>query len=899
MIVNHVILITICVFFISPGLLLGNENLFIYNKNCFDYFFVNDILSKNNLPYNNFQKDSIILNEEWNSSFINKISDPEIEEAYFFFVYKDVVRSKIVILSYNNSFYLPLIEIFKLLELNYNFSSNQKLITGYFIEEDSTYSFDFERLYYKDKLKQINFFSSDFIYTPHEVYIKPELLEKSLGLIFNLNLSELTINLNTEKILPVYNRLRREISYRYIKKEIITPDFTFPNEKKLFKGLFLDYFISSNFTKGLPAFYNYNLGIGGIFMGGDFEFSLNSSINQKYFSINDYIYRWNYVFNQKYLSSISLGTLEYSGLQQTTINGISITNEPVEPRRSFYTYSIYDLCGPNWTVELYINNKLIDVTKADANGNFHFDIPLNYGTSFVNMKFYGPSGNFLSVRKLFEIPLKFIPPKEFNYTINIGKVNYNKDLLAQAYGTYGFSEWLTNSTGVEFIHNDNQNNFFLYNELNARINSSYIFNLLLAPKAYYRMVFNALYYSQLSINLIATKYFKNSFYNPYNFKNDFQFDFFSPFDFGNYSLNFGTSIKIQNSSEISNKLFSFSAGARTEYVNPSISYKVYFNEYNKFLFKQAYLTYGLILPLRTIDKWSNLLKASLLCVQFNYDASRKKLVQYNVIYSADISSESKLEIEYNNVVNFGSSIKMGLVVNFPFLKAWSNFSNNSLLTNLYGAVTYDMDINNYYFYNRSQIGKSSVMCRLFVDKNGNNKYDDGEIMVDDASISLETLCSMEKLSSGLIKIRELNPYTTYLLKINEDNYRNPFLVPVYKTIAFQTLPNSSRIIDVPFYESNEVYGSVVLVLKDDSKKPLNGINVIFENLSDNSKLKTTTFSDGTFYLLGIKPAKYKIYIDAEQLNLLNCISHPEFFIYDFSNHDNSENDFYFELKIKN
>jgi len=897
LIINHVILISIILIFTTPNFLWGSKDYFFHKKSYPNYLYSNGNYHRDKSNNIYFESDTIISQSERDTSFENKISQTDIEEAYFFLVYQDVVRTRIVIFNYNNSFYLPLIEIFKLLEINFNFSQNQKLISGFFIEADSTYSFDFVKRIYQDKSKQIYYSNDDFIYTPLEIYVKPELIEKSLGLSFSFNINELTINLKTEKILPVYSRIKREINYKYIKKEIIKPDFTYPIEKKLIKGLFLDYFISSNFTKGLPAFHNYNLGLGGIFLGGDIELSMNGSINQKFTSINDYIYKWNYVFNYKHLSQISLGTLEYNGLQQTTISGISITNEPVEPRKNYYVYSFSDQCGPNWTVELYINNKLTDVTKADANGSFHFDIPLNYGTSFISLKFYGPAGNYLSTRKLFQIPVKFIPPKEFNYTINIGKVNYNNNFLAQAYGSYGFSEWLTNSVGLEFIKGDNLRNIFLYNELNARINSSYIFNLTLAPKAYYRLGLNALYYSQMSINLFATKFFKNTFYNPYNINEEFQSDLFIPFDFGSYSINLGSGFKIQNSAEFRNKFFSFNAGVRTEYVNPTISYKIYYNKYNKYLFKQSYLTYGLIFPLRFLDKWSNLLKANLLNIQFNYDATKGKLLQYNLIYSADLSSESRFEINYNKIINMGSTLKFGLVVNFPFLKSWSTFSDNSLFTNLYGAVAYDMDINNYSFYNRSQIGKSVVLCRLFIDKNGNNKFDDGEMMVNDASITLETPCSMEKISEGIIKIRELNPYTTYILKV-DDNVKNPFLFPVFKTIAFQTIPNSSRIIDVPFYEGNEVYGSVILILKDNSKKLLNGINVIFENLSDNTKLKATTFSDGTFYLLGVKPVKYKIYIDPEQMDLLNCASDPEFFIYEFNNYDSSGRDFNFELRIK-
>jgi hypothetical protein len=55
-------------------------------------------------------------------------------------------------------------------------------------------------------------------------------------------------------------------------------------------------------------------------------------------------------------------------------------------------YPISDYTEPGWTVELYVNNVIVDYQTADASGFYSFDVPLVYGTSEVMLKFYGPYG---------------------------------------------------------------------------------------------------------------------------------------------------------------------------------------------------------------------------------------------------------------------------------------------------------------------------------------------------------------------------------------------------------------------------------------------------------------------------------------------------------------------------
>jgi hypothetical protein len=76
--------------------------------------------------------------------------------------------------------------------------------------------------------------------------------------------------------------------------------------------------------------------------------------------------------------------------------GFSITNAQQSYTSSFTTYTISDHTEPDWTVELYINDALINYTKADQTGYYKFSVPLSYGTTNMVLKFYGPYGEVRS-----------------------------------------------------------------------------------------------------------------------------------------------------------------------------------------------------------------------------------------------------------------------------------------------------------------------------------------------------------------------------------------------------------------------------------------------------------------------------------------------------------------------
>jgi hypothetical protein len=114
-----------------------------------------------------------------------------------------------------------------------------------------------------------------------------------------------------------------------------------------------------------------------------------------------------------------------------------------------------DFTEPGWTVELYINNVIVDYVTADASGFFSFDVPMVYGTSQVVLKFYGPYGEERIQEQYLNIPYNFLPKGELEYNITGGMVQDGRsiNLFARCYKLWGESlSYTWRRYGISLIH---------------------------------------------------------------------------------------------------------------------------------------------------------------------------------------------------------------------------------------------------------------------------------------------------------------------------------------------------------------------------------------------------------------------------------------------------------------
>jgi len=84
-------------------------------------------------------------------------------------------------------------------------------------------------------------------------------------------------------------------------------------------------------------------------------------------------------------------------------------------------------------------------------------------------------------------------------------------------------------------------------------------------------------------------------------------------------------------------------------------------------------------------------------------------------------------------------------------------------------------------------------------------------------------------------------------------------------------PNRFMPIEVPFLQTVEVSGTVQL---EPERTPLGGVEVVLEPLDDGPTYRAPVFSDGGYYLMGVRPGTYRVSLSPRVAERLHLITDP-------------------------
>src|SRR5439155_23270596 len=176
--------------------------------------------------------------------------------------------------------------------------------------------------------------------------------------------------------------------------EPIAAQMRYARQRGVADGCVLEYSLVGESAERLNAWRFQMVGAAEL-LGGVVEGTLaGSHAADKRRILDESDWRWHYAFGDgRGVSQLTLGHFYSAGLQPANLEGIEFTNRPVELRKRLGTYAIDGVVEPNAEVELYINDLLVGVSRADPFGQYRFAIPLSYGTSVVRIQSYGASGD--------------------------------------------------------------------------------------------------------------------------------------------------------------------------------------------------------------------------------------------------------------------------------------------------------------------------------------------------------------------------------------------------------------------------------------------------------------------------------------------------------------------------
>jgi len=815
-----------------------------------------------------------------NEFLVNKtnISElEEVEELVLQLQYGNVVNQYITGLYKEDKVYLPILSLLNHLEISARFDERKKILELSLPSDIGQKNLvDLENKLLEINSAKSNLREDEFLVQNGDIFLIPYLIEKLINVKINVDLSFLNVKVFSDVDLPVLrtSQLERKLAtfQKQTDEKIDYPMFGI--ERNVLNGYVFDYYFQSIKNKNLSPMYIGELHLGGEILGGDFTikriFNLTSDRHE---SLNDF--RWRYVFNNNYLNQILVGDIAEETNQIYFIRGLKISNEPVAPRRILGTYKYKGTFEPYGIIELYINNTLYSITRANEIGNFVFELPLYFGSSFFELKYYGKQGSTFTKKDVLQVPYYFLPVNELNYNFSLGKIkNTNKRIFLGEIG-YGITDWLTNRVGFEFFP-DTLKRPNVFNSIYARILTNYVFNFEYSSLFRTKLSISSIFSSYTGFNLHYYKYVQNEFFNPVQLKEEYGMEFNVPISIKSKVLNFFVSNVRRNF--VNTKIFDrrgyiyYNSGLINPFlgINEQLIKSVSSNNYFGQLF------FGASINLPKLTKSNNYFTGNVMNFKLIHNYSENQFESVNLYYSTNLIGSLRFQAwaERNFLRNY-SNYNIQLILELPQFRYWfsSNLQNN-ITQSIHGSINYYPKINRLYFHKQPQIDKSSLIVLMYEDQNKNNRFDSEDKLVKGTDLKARIPYTRIELRDGIYLIPDLVPYDKYTFKLEESQKGDLLKKPEIETFEVFTEPNQGKYVSIPFYSAGEVSGTVFRNIND-KRIPVSGIKLKIVNLNTGKQLNIQTFSDGTFYYFGLPPAKYSIEILEEQLKSLELISDPE------------------------
>ncbi len=767
--------------------------------------------------------------------------------------------------------YLSVTDVFNFLKIRNIASSGLDSISGFFINPKATFLIDKanKRIVYQDAIFKLK--SADLLRTETTLYLKSEYFGEVFGLECNFSFRNLSVTLNTKIELPVVREMQQELMRRNIgqlqgeKKADTSYSRSFPS----FHFGTADWLVIATQTSKSKNYFLTNLNLGGIVARGETDVSLNYNTNYR-FDLKQQFYRWRLVNNErKALRQITLGKtfVESTSSLFAPVTGIQLSNTPTTFRRSFGTYRLSNTTEPGWTVELYVNNVLVNYMKADASGFFTFEVPMVYGNSVVTLRFYGPWGEERVREQNISIPFNFLPLHQFEYNFTAGFVGDNEKRFFSRFNfNYGLGKRITVGGGGEYLSSLISGKMMPFLNTSVRLGSG----LLISGEHTYgvrtKAIVNYSFPSNLQIDLNYTKYNKNQTAIPFNYLEERKAVLSIPFQgkkfnaFSRLTLNQITVPKLKfTTAEF--LMSATAAGISSNFTTNAI----FTNSDNPLVYSNLAMTFSLPFSIRFIPQ-----------VQYEYNQKIFSRIRSEVEKNFFNNSFINLSYEYYTINKF-SFWGIGFRYNLPFAQtSFSSYHSNKTTTTVQsarGSLVYDNASKYFNANNQSNVGKGGIIILPYLDINCNGLRDANEPKVFGIKLKINGGRIDNNDRDTTIRVLGLEAYTKYFIELDKNSFDNIAWQIKKPIISVTVQPNYFQQIEVPVAVVGEVSGYVYL----NESQVLSGLGRIIINFYNRDSIlvaRTLTESDGFFNFLGLAPGAYTASIDTSQLLQLKMSSVP-------------------------
>ena len=386
--------------------------------------------------------------------------------------YEDLVlEESLFVFQTPEATFIPVQGLIDTLNFALNLDLDALTIDGWFTSEPSTISIDIanQTVFIRGE-KQT--WPNTFKYAEDgfDLYIDHHSLESWLGLSLSLDVSQLSVQVSSDTILPIVLKKQRQKKQDEINKTTPARQFKdyIPNTYDMMGDPSLDIEVSYDLEKnhgdsntfsgavlqGTMDLFKHSMSSSYVNLDGEADlrltFSRASSTVDDSMLLGIDQYRFGDVFSRS--DTLLFGSTQGSGFHLQ------------RGKNSLFDQSgdllIEGDAPPGWEVELYRNGTLINFTTPSANGIYRFENVSTFsGENIFDVRIFGPQGQARTRQKKITVGAGMLIKDQWEYQLyglkknnNLISSNINNNQQVSDFllleGSYGFNEYLTFQAGV-------------------------------------------------------------------------------------------------------------------------------------------------------------------------------------------------------------------------------------------------------------------------------------------------------------------------------------------------------------------------------------------------------------------------------------------------------------------
>jgi hypothetical protein len=771
----------------------------------------------------------------------------------------------------NDLLYVNVAALFQSLNIPCVVGQKGDSLGGFLENESRTYGIDYNQKQIKTDGKIMNT-QNGLLKEMGALYLESSLFTEAFGITLTFNYRALTIILKSDFELPNIKHNRQEKIRENIGKikGEENPDTVINRNYHWFRFGMVDWSVASYQTWKGPADNRFGLGVGAELLHGEANVSVNYYDQQK-FDNRQLFYLWRWVDNDKKLiKQAQLGRISNHTISflNAPVIGAVVRNSPTTVRKATGFYTISEFTEPNWTVELYINNVMVDYTKADASGLYVFKVPNVYGYTTLKLKFYGPLGEERTEERTMNVPYTVMPAREFEYSLSTGVI---QDSSFSRFGrgefNYGVNRFLTVGGGVEYLSSIPNGAFIPFTKTTIQPYSKLIFTGEYAHGVKIRGLLDYYFWKDALFEIDYTKYKEGQLATSFNALEERKAKLSIP-------------IRYKRISVFSKLEYTQLVYKKTNYNLANAIVSVYYKQYsansstqlNWIDNKQPYATSDLSLSYR-------LGKGFTLRPSARYNISENKLISFKAAIEKSIP-KGYFTISYErNVLYNDNFISLNFRYDLSFartnISAFQSQGKIATSESAQGSLAFGSSNNYLHVSNNSSIGKGGISLYPFLDLNLNGIFDAGEHMVKLTSVRIMGGKAIFSEKDSIVRIPDLYAFTNCILEFDDTDLENIAWRFINKKYQVMIDPNQFKRVDIPIISVGEVNGMAFI----NKGNELKGIGRILVKFYDKNSMalvaETLSESDGYISYLGLEPGEYSAQVDSAQLNNLDFRVDPK------------------------